>query len=150
MGFDLVFVASYAFACGDTWASECGILSARVPRLITSLEQVPPGTNGGVTPVGLIASALGGGTVGYIFALVAGEPILESMGLGVIGGFAGSMVDSLLGATVQETRFDVKKRMVCEATAGRTSTVVVAGHNYLDNHQVNFLSSVITGLGVPL
>lgn len=57
-------MAAYATAAADTFASELGILSTSMPVLLPSLlvgrvRRVPPGTNGGVTSVGVLASTLG-------------------------------------------------------------------------------------------
>lgn len=51
-----LYIAHYACANGDTWASELGILARSKPRLITSffLRAVPPGTNGGMSLEGII------------------------------------------------------------------------------------------------
>lgn len=59
------------FACcaGDVFASELGILSKSKPVLLTSFppRTVPPGTNGGVSVLGTVASGLGGILIGIVF-----------------------------------------------------------------------------------
>uniref|UniRef100_A0A3B3QP61 Transmembrane protein 19 n=1 Tax=Paramormyrops kingsleyae TaxID=1676925 RepID=A0A3B3QP61_9TELE len=107
----LALLGALSCSAGDTWASEVGpVLSRNSPRLITSWKVVPPGTNGGVTPVGLVASLLGGMTVGVayfisqiLFArdLNLAAPQWPIIVFGAAAGLTGSLLDSFLGASMQ-------------------------------------------------
>lgn len=160
---DVAFVGAYATCCGDTWASELGILSPTKPRLITTMKTVPPGTNGGLTGVGLAASAAGGFCTGLAYfvsaALTDHSTAAAWWGMlvvGTVGGFVGSLIDSLLGATMQESRLNEKGQImedvrVTVTNHGRKAaheSTHVAGYDMLDNHQVNLVSSVATSLAV--
>ncbi|TFK23913.1 hypothetical protein FA15DRAFT_704992 [Coprinopsis marcescibilis] len=149
----LVFAIVGHFACclGDTLASELGILARSPPRLITTWRQVPPGTNGAVSFEGTMASVIGGGIVGLVTGLSlglenvkcaanGGGVLLETIGWGMFAGGFGSLVDSFLGATIQETKFSESRKMIVE---GGTDSKVVAGLNILSNNQVNLAASVI-------
>ena len=105
----LGFAGTLAAVNADTWATELGVLSKSTPRLITTLKPAKRGTAGAVTLAGTLAS-LGGALLiallAVIFWPVEAAPV--SMGqiaivFGIIGlaGLAGSVLDSLLAATVQ-------------------------------------------------
>ncbi|CAH0386823.1 unnamed protein product [Bemisia tabaci] len=150
-----------AIACsnGDTWASELGpVLGSSQPFLITSGKSVPKGTNGGVSWPGLLASAAGGAIVGLVHYLCL-IYILDSVTIersppqwplilaGVFGGFVGSLVDSLLGATLQYSGLNKKTHVIVERPG--KDVVHISGSRLLDNHSVNLLSSIIMGLLTP-
>ncbi|KAJ5782645.1 hypothetical protein N7457_004419 [Penicillium paradoxum] len=121
-------VANYAAVAADTFSSELGILSKSKPRLITSLNlrEVPPGTNGGVTTTGLGAGLLGSFIVSATSAAVL--PFCASAGLRdralwtivmTVWGALGSVLDSILGATLQASVVDKMSGKVVEGEGGR-------------------------------
>jgi len=55
----LVTLGQFGCCLGDTLASELGILSKSKPILITTLRQVPPGTNGAMSLLGTAVSIIG-------------------------------------------------------------------------------------------
>lgn len=153
----LSLLGALACSTGDTWASEVGpVLSQSQPRLITTWKEVPAGTNGGVTNVGLVASFLGGLTVGvayYVTQLLlvndlhlAGSqwPIMVYGGM---AGLLGSMLDSFLGAQMQYSGFDSSIRKVVSYESATTQRI--CGKPILDNNAVNLFSSVLIALILP-
>ncbi|CAI8269424.1 MAG: hypothetical protein CMA41_02795 [Euryarchaeota archaeon] len=109
-----MFAAAVAVATSDTWASEIGCLDNRV-RMITTLKPCEAGVNGGFSPNGQLAAALGGILIG-ISALVANMVMLssnvsDSMVLaGIVAGlgFLGCQIDSVLGAVLENRGFLTK------------------------------------------
>ncbi|CUS07126.1 unnamed protein product [Tuber aestivum] len=63
-------IANYASTLGDTLASELGILSKTPPVMITTLRKTPPGTNGGVTLLGVLAGGAGSAIIGLVSVLL--------------------------------------------------------------------------------
>jgi len=137
------FLGYYACCCGDTWSSELGVLSRAPPKLITTWKTVPPGTNGGVSALGLVAAALGGLFVGMAFALggylACGDVQLQAVVVGGAVGFLGSLLDSLLGATVQYTGYDAEANKVTHKPG--EDVVRISGQPWLDNDAVNAVSA---------
>lgn len=151
------FIGVMATVTADTWATEIGGVSRTTPRSIVSLRAVEPGTSGGVTPLGLTASAAGGlfiGGMAWLFTLLspqafhvdaASAAALCVIGLG--GGMAGSLADSWFGAVCQvmyRCRVcgkEIEKNRHCEAAA-----VQIRGHELMTNDTVNAISSMIGGV----
>ncbi|KAG6388447.1 hypothetical protein SASPL_149873 [Salvia splendens] len=142
----------YCCSNGDTWSSELGVLSDEQPRLITNFKPVQKGTNGGVTKAGFLAAAAAGSVLGLTFVIlgflttnctfnVAMKQLLL-IPVSALSGLCGSVIDSLLGATLQYSGFcSVRKKVVSKAgpTVKR-----ISGLSILDNNAVNFVSILLT------
>lgn len=143
------YVGIMATVTADTWATEIGVLSPHPPRLITSGQIVPPGTSGGVTLYGLSASAGGAILIGAAtLALAAVErgvwlPLLAPAAL--VGGVAGSLFDSLLGATVQAMYLSPTGETEKRTSRDGRAFPLVRGWRWMNNDMVNFLSSLAGG-----
>jgi uncharacterized protein (TIGR00297 family) len=146
----LGFAGSLAAANADTWATELGILSPRAPRMITSWKQVPKGTSGGVSLVGTLATTAGAGLVGLIGWLFTPEISAWAMiGVVTLAGLLGSLVDSLLGATVQAIYYDPQRQKETEKVvlnADGSPAVPVRGWEWINNDMVNFSASLCGAL----
>ena len=154
----LAFVGALAAANADTWATELGVLSSRTPRLITTGKPVEMGTSGGITLAGTLA-ALGGSALIALSAVVfwpedlygTAAPGLAALAV-VLGGLLGSLVDSLLGATLQGIYFCPTCQKETERhplhTCG-SNTRRVRGWNWLNNDWVNGLCS-FSGAGAAV
>ena len=160
------FVGAMATVTGDTWATELGVLSRRPPRSITTWKRVEPGTSGGVSARGTLASLAGSLTIGLaVWCFLAldrawGGAAIEragTMGAGwaaflvltaALGGMAGSLFDSLLGATVQGIYYsqsrakETEKRLETDGSLNRH----VRGWRWLGNDWVNLFSSLVGAL----
>jgi uncharacterized protein (TIGR00297 family) len=93
-------IAAMAEAAADTSQSEIGEIASSRSWLITSFREVPPGTDGGITLPGTLAGAT---AVSIVAGVAFGTGILPAAVclIAAISGFLGTVVDSLLGATLE-------------------------------------------------
>jgi uncharacterized protein (TIGR00297 family) len=147
----VAYVGAMAAVNADTWATEIGVLSGRAPRLVTTGRRVDVGTSGGVTRLGLGASAAGAGFVGLLGAgaeALAGRSahaLVAVLAGALAGGLAGSLFDSLLGATVQAIYWCDLCGKETEQKVHRcgTPTRRVRGLAWMGNDAVNLLASAV-------
>lgn len=152
------FVGHYACCNGDTWASELGVLDPWLPLLVTQpWRTVPKGTNGGMSVVGTLASLGAGVFIGLGFygmgSLTAtSDPGLQPppqypvIILGGLAGFFGSLLDSIMGATLQATYFDKDRKVIVKSPQQGSNVERVCGVNLLSNEMVNAISVLLTTL----
>jgi uncharacterized protein (TIGR00297 family) len=146
----MAFAGALATVNADTWATELGVLSPVPPRLLTTGESVPPGTSGGVSRVGTIATFAGGALIGLVaWFFTPHLPPLRLIGSVALAGLTGSLVDSLLGATVQAIYYDPIRRKETERRILQedgSPASPVRGIEWINNDMVNFISSVCGAL----
>lgn len=128
----LLFLAALAAANADTWATEIGAAFGGSPRLVTTGRSVPRGTSGAVSAAGTLA-ALGGAALLGLFAIGDG---LTAVLIVTGAGLAGSLFDSVLGATAQAQWRDVSGRLTEQVRLGETP---VRGWRWVGNDLVNVL-----------
>ncbi len=109
LGFEIIFFGAVSAALADTLSSEIGLRSKKKPILIVPpFNEVEPGTNGGITFLGIIASIFGGIAIGAVYALmhfnVFNESVLAVSVIIALAGLFGSIADSLLGAILESRK----------------------------------------------
>jgi len=93
-------LAALAEAAADTVSSEIGQVLGGRPRMITTLHEAEPGTDGGISLVGTLAGIAAAAIVAIAgtLALNGGRKIFC---IACAGGVFGLLFDSLLGATLE-------------------------------------------------
>ncbi len=143
-----IYLAGLAAVTADTWATELGVLVGWPPRSALSLKPVPVGASGGVTLPGLVAAWLGGTVIGVVGALTCDSRVASDFPwawVWLVGGvgLVASLVDSLLGATLQA-------QYVCAVCGKQTERTVhcgtsskhLRGFGWMNNDVVNGICSL--------
>ena len=92
--------AALSEAAGDTVSSEVGQVFSQQPRLITTWEQVPAGTDGAISGIGALSGVLAATLVSIVCAL-GGLVKPRQIPLSVLAAILGITADSLLGALLE-------------------------------------------------
>jgi len=153
----VLFAGIIAAVNADTWATEVGILSKSRPRLFIGWKKVAVGTSGAVSAMGTAYAFLGSLFIAVAaialkvmdkgFAAVGLNSIVVFVAAVSVGGLVGTLVDSLMGATVQTMYWCPKCKKETERVIHKcgTATSHKRGFKWFDNDVVNLFSSLAGG-----
>ncbi|KAF8882951.1 integral membrane protein DUF92-domain-containing protein [Infundibulicybe gibba] len=88
---------------------------AHAPYPYYTLRRVPPGTNGAISALGTFAAILGGAIIGTAMSVWLWMGVVwELTAWGICAGLGGSLIDSILGATIQRTRYSDTRKLILQ------------------------------------
>lgn len=146
----LAYAVSFSAANADTWSSEIGVLSKSSPFSIITFKKTMKGQSGAISLLGTLAAFLGALFISLIFIIEYAfsfgwtNKLIFYFLIALLCGFIGSIVDSILGATIQ-TKYKCK---VCGKITEKRyhhniETLHVKGFKIINNDVVNFMSPLI-------
>ena len=155
-GIHIAFIGALATAAADSWATELGVLSAQPPRSLLTWRRVKAGHEGAISVLGLVA-ALGAswltGFAGLLCQAIASwlqRSLVERAFLwlplaALLGGTAGCLLDSFLGATAQGIYYceHCNERSESRLHSCGREAEQIRGWAWLTNDGINFVSSVV-------
>lgn len=136
----LLLVAA-AIATADTWSSEVGQhYRAKTYNLLT-WQVVPAGLSGGISLPGTVAGLAGAAFIALTCFWLEPYPSWEWMLSVTLFGFAGMLIDSLLGALFQAKYQDVDTGKLSDVPT--EASTLAKGYRWMTNDLVNFLAILI-------
>ena len=141
----LLAITVFAAAAADTFSSELGMLSGGKVFHILTGKPVPAGLSGGVSWAGFAAGLLGS----FLLALLA-LPNYGAAGLlfATLVGFAGSLLDSVLGSVLQRGYRNVHGQLQDRHEIG--GQPAAKGLALISNNAVNLITLSILVLAAQL
>ncbi|MBF92400.1 MAG: hypothetical protein CMB78_01310 [Euryarchaeota archaeon] len=127
--------SAVSVAASDTLASEIGSLDPRT-RIITTLEAVPAGTNGGMSPTGTLAAFYGALLISVVSTILGAfngdlTPTVLFFSFVIIIGWIGCQVDSILGALLENRGFLGKHSVNFLSTLSGSLMALFVASNFL-------------------
>lgn len=151
--FLLAYAVSFAEATADTWASEIGVLSKNKPLCILNFKPLEKGMSGGISTLGTTFAFLGASFISSIY-FIAYIIIYKDIKQGFVYsilclliGFAGSIIDSILGASVQAQYYcEALKTTTEKSMYNDIPNKLIKGIAFINNDMVNLTSNLISAL----
>ncbi|AQP53140.1 hypothetical protein CBF34_02485 [Vagococcus penaei] len=150
INFFVIYTAILAGSTADTLGSEIGAWFKGKTYNLLTFEPLTPGVSGGVSVIGSLASMVGSALIACAFGILQWlfqDPVSWSDLLIIfLSGCFTSLIDSLLGASVQALYLDSKTNQPTEKRDNhyKQPNKLIKGWPWMTNDTVNFLSTVLT------
>ncbi len=143
----LIYLATLSAVCADTWATEIGTWKKTATYNILNFKPVEQGVSGGISAIGTIGAVLGSIAILFSGILWIDISYIHYAILIITTGVFGSMIDNILGATIQAQN----KCLVCNKVTERnihcgTEADHFSGLKWINNDVVNFFSGIAGAL----
>lgn len=139
----LIYASVMAESLADTLASDIGVLSKSEPINILTFKKGERGLSGNISFLGLTSALIGSLLIGTIY-YIGMDKSITSFIIIILSGFLGSLIDSILGASIQVKYKCTKCKKITERKehCGK-KTNYYKGIKWIDNNLVNLLSNAI-------
>lgn len=148
--FFIAAAVSFAASNSDTWASELGVLGKGKTISLIRGKVIERGISGGVSLFGTIAALLGSLLIASIFTITS----IYNIGYSgntmnifftiALCGFLGSIIDSIIGDTIQGQYKDNINGIITEKKySDKGKNELIKGYSIINNDIVNVASNLI-------
>jgi uncharacterized protein (TIGR00297 family) len=151
----LAYLGALSAVTADTLATEIGVFSRGDPFSIPLWKRVEKGASGGVSSLGTFTGMMSAALLASLTLPFSGGygffPVRFIIA-GTISGATGSLADSLIGGTIQSQY----RCAVCGKITERKrhcvgqETRLIQGYRWINNDVVNFASSIVGAISMPL
>lgn len=151
--FVLAYITAFAASNSDTWASEVGVLSKTPPVYILTFKPIQKGMSGGISFLGTFIAFLGSlfisilGALGYGLVYKFDNTAVLILMIAGLCGFIGSLIDSIIGATLQaKYKCSICGEITEKKLHHKEPCELIGGFSWINNDAVNFLSSLLASV----
>jgi len=145
--FYLIYLATLSAVCADTWATEIGTWKKTATYNILNLRPVAQGVSGGISVRGTVGAILGSTAILFSGILWIDISYIHYAILIITAGVFGSMIDSVLGATIQvQNKCSVCNKVTEKIVHCGKEADHFSGYKWINNDAVNFFSGIAGAL----